>query len=139
MGVLKTWNVPSFSRERSGTVYTVDMLDNGTFMCDCPAWLNNQTEGHYDCKHIKAVRRGEFKAVRHELQGDERELTSVMRTLRTVESVKLFWYGNEWRVKYTLTDRDQSMTHLLAAFDQSYPSYELALMAYRHFVPEVKF
>ena len=46
--------------------------------------------------------------------------TAVVRTKNTVVTINKFQYGNGFRVKYTKTDRDPGMTHLLDHADSTF-------------------
>lgn len=51
-------------------------------------------------------------------------------TKTTVKNVRLFQYGNGYRVQYTKTDKDINATHLLAHSDKEYSDIAQAEQAY---------
>jgi ribosomal protein S27AE len=57
MDKVRRWIVPSFTQRNSR--YVVSLYDNGTFDCTCMRFVMHPTDG--DCKHITAVKRGDYK------------------------------------------------------------------------------
>ena len=48
MKVLNSWQIPSKDKKNKGVYYTVEELESGDFVCDCPSYKQ--------CKHIGTVK-----------------------------------------------------------------------------------
>lgn len=47
----RTWQIPSESKQRVGTIYTVVQLADGTLHCNCEGFAHRSA-----CKHVTAIR-----------------------------------------------------------------------------------